>query len=71
MSLGNDVEYLIEYTVIGNAVKVTAVDPDTGLEVSTIAPSYMDRKLMVQAAIRKLQYKIRKQGEKNNVYCLK
>ncbi len=65
MSLGNDTEYLIEYVTVGNAVKVTAVDPNTGAEVSTIAPSYMDRKLMAQAAIRKLQYKIKKQeGEK-------
>lgn len=63
MSLGNDTEYLIEYTTIGNAVKVTAIDPNTGMEVSTIAPSYMDRKLMAQAAIRKLHYKIRKQDE--------
>lgn len=64
MSPSNDSEYLIEYTTIGNAVKVTAVDPNTGVEVSTIAPSYMDRKLMAQAAIRKLKYKINKQDSK-------
>lgn len=67
MSPQNDAEYLIEYTTVGNAVKVTAVDPNTRMEVSTIAPSYMDRKLMAQAAIRKLHYKIRRQEEKNNI----
>ncbi len=56
----NEKEYLIEYTTIGNAVKITAMDPETGAEVSTIAPSYMSRKLMANAAINKLEYKIRK-----------
>jgi hypothetical protein len=60
MSLKNDKEYIIEYTTIGNAVKITAVDPESGIEVSTIAPSLMSRRLMADAAIRKLEYKIRK-----------
>lgn len=63
MSLENNTEYLIEYTTIGNAVKVTAVDPNTGMEASTIAPSYMSRQLMAQAAIRKLEYLMRKKAE--------
>lgn len=60
MSLQNDKEYLIEYTTVGNAVKITAMDPETGIEVSTMGPSYMSRDLMAKAAINKLEYKIRK-----------
>ena len=60
MSSSNDKHYLIEYTTIGNAVKITAMDPESGVEVSTMGPSYMNRKLMANAAIRKLEYKIRK-----------
>lgn len=64
MSLQNDKEYLIEYTTVGNAVKITAMDPETGVEVSTMAPSYMDRRLMANAAVNKLEYKIRKLKER-------
>ena len=64
MSPSNEKEYLIEYTTIGNAVKITAMDSESGIEVSTIAPSYMSRKLMASAAINKLEYKIRKLNEK-------
>ena len=63
MSSSNDKQYLIEYTVVGNAVKITAMDPETGIEVSTMGPSYMDRNLMANAAVNKLKYKIRKLQE--------
>ena len=63
MSQPNDTGYIIEYYAIGNAVKVTAIDPETGIEATTIAPSYMGRPQMAQAAIHKLKYRIRKLSE--------
>ncbi len=55
--------YLIEYTRIGAQVKVTACDPDTGIEASVIVPANATQKEMADLAIRKLHYVLAK---KNN-----
>ncbi len=52
--------YIIEFHRVGNAVKVSAIDPATLTEVSIIgAPSVSDAEL-TRLAIRKLEYMLAK-----------
>ncbi|MBN8531089.1 MAG: hypothetical protein J0L97_04425 [Alphaproteobacteria bacterium] len=53
-------EYLIEEIIVGNALKVTAVDPETGLEAVIQAPLTGSRLEARQLAVRKLLYLIEK-----------
>ncbi|HEY8352732.1 MAG TPA: hypothetical protein VIK87_09320 [Sphingomonadales bacterium] len=53
-----DEGYLIEFIQIGNAVKVSAVDPETGLEVSIVGSPRMSRDALADAAVRKLRYRL-------------
>ncbi len=54
--------YIIEFHRVGNAVKVSAIDPATLTEVSIIgAPSVSDAEL-TRLAIRKLEYMLAKRG---------
>lgn len=52
--------YLIEFVQHGKQVKVVAVDPVSGREVSTIAPSDLPREAMMRLAVRKLEYVLSK-----------
>lgn len=52
--------YLIEYTRIGAQVKVTACDPDTGIEASVVVPATATQKEMSDLAVCKLQYVMNK-----------
>jgi len=54
-------EIFVEFVVLGNTVKVTAIDPDTGLEVSVIGPANAPRNVMAEAARKKLEYMAKKQ----------
>jgi hypothetical protein len=47
--------YLIEFTPIGAFVKVSAVDPLTGLEVSITGPASAASADLAQLAVRKLE----------------
>lgn len=53
--------FIIEYTRIGAQVKVSACDPDSGVEASVVVPATATQKDMADLAIRKLQYVIAKQ----------
>lgn len=53
-------EYLIEEMIIGNAVKISAVDPVTGLEAVIQAPLSGSRLEARQLAVQKLLYLIEK-----------
>jgi hypothetical protein len=53
-------EYIVEFTVHKNAVKVTAVDPETMLEVSIVGSTKASKKQLSDLAIRKLKYMQRK-----------
>jgi len=55
--------YIIEFTRVGNHVKVTACDTDTGVEVSTIGPASSSQKELSDLAIKKLQYVLNKKTE--------
>lgn len=52
--------YYIEFIQHGKQVKVTAIDPITMKEVSTIVPHDLPRKEMMDLAVKKLEYVLRK-----------
>ncbi len=51
-------EVLFEYRQIGNSIKVTAIDPKTGTEVSIVGSAAMTQYSLQQAALRKLRKKL-------------
>ena len=53
-------EVIIEFHRIGNAVKVTAVDPVSHTEVSIVGPPDAGDEMLERTAIRKLEYVIDK-----------
>ncbi len=53
-------EVIIEFLRIGNAVKVTAVDPESMIEVSIVGPPDAGEETLKRTAIRKLEYVIDK-----------
>lgn len=54
MPADDDQGYFIEFTPIGNAVKVSAVDPLTGLEVAIVGPATASHGELARLAARKL-----------------
>ena len=55
-------EIFVEFVVMGNTVKVTAIDSETGLEASVVGPAGAPRGAMAEAARRKLEYVAKKQS---------
>jgi hypothetical protein len=55
-------DILIEFVVQGAFVKVTAVDPVTGLEASIVGPANASQRILAEQARRKLDYVTRKNG---------
>lgn len=49
-------KYLLEFIPIGNSVKVSAIDPDSGVEVSIVGPVKASQADLTQVAVRKLEY---------------
>lgn len=56
-------EVIIEMQRVGNAVKVTAVDPVSLVEVSIVGSPSQGEELLKRSAINKLNYVLRKQRE--------
>ena len=54
-------EVLIEITTVGAYAKVAAIDSATGTEISITGPAEADRSTLEAAAIRKLQFVLKKQ----------
>ena len=50
----------VEFVILGNSIKATAIDPDTGLEASIVGPANAPRSTLADAARRKLEYVQRK-----------
>lgn len=48
--------YIIEFRQVGASVKVTAIDPATLVEVSTLGPASLSQDELARAAIRKLEF---------------
>lgn len=49
-------EVILEFYAIGNAVKVTAVDPETLVEVSIVGSRSAGEELLRRTVLRKLDY---------------
>lgn len=56
-------KYLLEFIPIGNSVKVSAIDPDSGVEVSIVGPVKASQADLTQVAVRKLEYVLRQKLE--------
>lgn len=56
MAGAGDREVIFEFTRIGNAVKVTAIDTATGAEASIVGPASMGEGILRNNAMRKLDY---------------
>lgn len=53
-------EYIIEYFTLGNSVKVSAIDAETGKEVSIIGATTQGREELARVAVQKLEYVLSK-----------
>jgi len=56
--------YIVEFVSVGNAMKVTAIDPKTMREVSMVGNPKLTRKHLAKKAVEKLRYVLEK--EKNS-----
>ena len=63
MTDGSGGEVIIELYQVGNAVKVTAVDPETLVEVSIVGSPGEGEEMLKRNAINKLNYVLRKRRE--------
>ncbi|MFQ5533969.1 MAG: hypothetical protein ACE5EM_03995 [Sphingomonadales bacterium] len=63
MNANSQEGYLIEFRRIGNATKVSAVDPETGTEVSIVGPTSAGQETLSRNAINKLKYVLAKNGD--------
>jgi hypothetical protein len=52
-------QYLIETIQVGNFFKVSAADPETGCEVSLMAPLSSTKEMREKLAVQKLEYRLR------------
>jgi hypothetical protein len=57
----SDNNFILEFITMGNSVKVTCVDPNTGKEVSTIGPANAPRSQLSKAAVNKMYYVLNKE----------
>lgn len=55
-------QVFLEYTPVGRSLKVVAIDPDTGLEATIIAPTGTPRREMDRIAVRKLERLIERES---------
>jgi len=53
-------EIYVEFVTLGNTVKATAIDPETGLEASVVGPANAPRSVMAESARRKLEHLAKK-----------
>jgi len=49
-------EIYVEFVMLGNTVKATAIDSDTGVEASIVGPASAPQSTLAEAARRKLEY---------------
>ena len=56
-------EVLLEFQRIGAAVKVTAIDPVTQVEVSIVGPASASQAVLSHNAINKLRYVLKRRGQ--------
>ena len=59
--MDDELEVIVEYLQIGNAVRVAAVDPVTLIEVSIVGAPSAGIEALKRVAVRKLRYVLEKQ----------
>ncbi|MEP3233767.1 MAG: serine hydroxymethyltransferase [Hyphomicrobiales bacterium] len=59
----SEATFYLEFLSIGGQVKVMAIDPETGIEVSIIAPESASQAEMTNVAVEKLKRRIAKEAE--------
>ncbi len=64
-------QVLFEIIALGNAVKVSAIDPSTNTEVSVVGPINASPYSLKMNALRKLKAKLRKDGPPGSANPLK
>lgn len=52
--------FYVEFVSVGGSVKVTAIDPVTGIEVSMIGAPQVTQDALAKLAVRKLKYVLAK-----------
>ena len=57
-----DVEVILEFHRVGNSIKVSAVDTETYVEVSIVAPRDCTEKEMTDTVLQKLNYVLAKRN---------
>jgi hypothetical protein len=57
----NDNSFIIEFITLGNSVKVTVVDPQTGKEVSMVGPRTASQAELSRVAVNKMLYVLKKE----------
>lgn len=55
-------EIYVEFVVMGNTVKATAIDPASGVEASIVGPANAPQAVLAENARRKLEYVLKKQS---------
>lgn len=58
----SDKSYFVEFVQIGNSVKVSAIDPATGTEVSIVGSPMSSKAQLTQVAVSKLRYVLAKKA---------
>ena len=53
-------EVLLEFRRVGNAVKATALDPETLTEVSVVGPAAGGQEMLRRTVLAKLEYVLRR-----------
>ena len=59
----SEATFYLEFLTMGKQVKVMAIDPETGIEVSIIAPESASQAEMTNVAVEKLKRRIAKEAE--------
>jgi uncharacterized protein YlxW (UPF0749 family) len=62
-------EVLIEFRRVGKAIQVSAIDPETAIEVSLIGDPKAGKEALKRAAVRKLAYVIAKRRRARDAHA--
>lgn len=65
--MGTPKEIYFEFLQVGNAMKVCAIDPATGVEVSIVGSQNYDQSYLEGLALRKLQKRIKELSEQQSL----
>jgi hypothetical protein len=63
MSEPEEREVYFEFITVGNAVKVTAIDSLTGIEISTMGPANAAQADLRQLALQKLRARLKREEQ--------